>query len=68
MRKRNSVFAAVLIVATAISAIAQTADSHRYQKPPQQVIDAFDAPPLPQAILSPSKTTLALLYRRSYPG
>ena len=33
----------------------------------QHVIDAFEAPPLPQAILSPSKKTLALLYRCPYP-
>ena len=66
MRKQNCVFAALLIVATAILAIAQT-NAPRYQLPPRHVIDAFDAAPLPQAILSPSKKTLALLYRRPYP-
>ena len=66
MRKQNCVFAALLIIATAILAIAQT-DAPRYQLPPRHVIDAFDAAPLPQAILSPSKKTLALLYRRPYP-
>ncbi|MFY9621876.1 MAG: prolyl oligopeptidase family serine peptidase [Pyrinomonadaceae bacterium] len=66
MRKQNRVFAALLIVATAILAIAQT-NAPRYQIPPRHVIDAFDAPPLPQAILSPSRKTLALLYRRPYP-
>jgi dipeptidyl aminopeptidase/acylaminoacyl peptidase len=60
------VFAALLIVATAILAIAQT-NAPRYQLPPRHVVDAFDAAPLPQAILSPSKKTLALLYRRPYP-
>ncbi|MGZ5482976.1 MAG: S9 family peptidase, partial [Pyrinomonadaceae bacterium] len=66
MRKQNCVFAALLIVATAILAIAQT-NAPRYQLPPRHVIDAFDAAPLPQAILSPSKKTIALLYRRPYP-
>jgi dipeptidyl aminopeptidase/acylaminoacyl peptidase len=66
VRKQNCVFAAVLIVAIAILAIAQT-NAPRYQLPPKHVIDAFDAAPLPQAILSPSKKTLALLYRRPYP-
>ena len=66
MRKQNCVFAALLIVATAILAIAQT-NAPRYQQPPRHVVDAFDAAPLPQAILSPSKKTLALLYRRPYP-
>jgi dipeptidyl aminopeptidase/acylaminoacyl peptidase len=60
------VFAALLTVATAILAIAQT-NAPRYLLPPRHVVDAFDAAPLPQAILSPSKKTLALLYRRPYP-
>ena len=64
MRKRNSVFATLMIIAAAILAFAQ---APRYQLPPKHVIDAFDAAPLPQAILSPSKKTLALLYRRPYP-
>lgn len=38
-----------------------------YKKPPKEVIEAFDAPPLPQAILSPSKQVIALTWRRSYP-
>jgi dipeptidyl aminopeptidase/acylaminoacyl peptidase len=66
VRKQNCVFAALLIVAIAILAIAQT-NAPRYQLPPRHVIDAFEAPPLPQAILSPSKKTLALLFRRPYP-
>jgi len=66
VRKQNCVFAALLIVAISILAIAQT-NAPRYQLPPRHVIDAFDAAPLPQAILSPSKKTLALLYRRPYP-
>lgn len=66
MRKQNCVFAAALIVAIAVLAIAQT-NAPRYQLPPKHVIHAFEAPPLPQAILSPSRKTLALLYRRPYP-
>ena len=67
MRKTNFICAAALIVATSIMLLAQTGDQPRYQLPPKQVIDAFDAPPLPQALLSPSKKTLALFYRRAYP-
>lgn len=67
MRKRNFVCAAALVVATSIVLIAQTGNAPRYQLPPKEVIEAFDAHPLPQAILSPSKKTLALLYRRPFP-
>ncbi len=67
MRKKNFVCAAALVVATSVILIAQTGNQPRYQLPPKEIIDAFEAPPLPQAILSPSKKTLALLYRRPYP-
>jgi len=67
VRKINLGFAAVLVL-SAISFIhAQSADVPRYQLPPKEVIDAFDAAPLPQAILSPSKQVLALTYRHPYP-
>jgi dipeptidyl aminopeptidase/acylaminoacyl peptidase len=67
VRNRNVVCAAALVIATSIVLIAQTGNAPRYQLPPKQVIDAFDTPPLPQSILSPSRKTLALLYRRPYP-
>ena len=67
MRKRNSAFAAVLIIAAASLQFAQTTDASRYQMPPKEIVAAFDAPPLPQAILSPSKQVIALTWRRPYP-
>ena len=38
-----------------------------YRKPPKEIIEAFDAPPLPQAIVSPSRQVIALTWRRTYP-
>jgi dipeptidyl aminopeptidase/acylaminoacyl peptidase len=38
-----------------------------YLTPPKEIIDAFDAKPLPDAILSPSKDALALTYRKAQP-
>ena len=39
-----------------------------YLLPPKEVIAAFDAAPLPEAILSPSKKVLALTSRRGQPS
>jgi dipeptidyl aminopeptidase/acylaminoacyl peptidase len=38
-----------------------------YLLPPKEVIEAFDAKPLPEAILSPSRKVLALTERRAQP-
>jgi hypothetical protein len=67
VRNRHFAFAAVLIIATAAIQFAQTPDSARYQLPPKEIIEAFDAAPLPAAVLSPSKQVVALTYRRAYP-
>jgi dipeptidyl aminopeptidase/acylaminoacyl peptidase len=67
VRKRKFVFAAALIITAASAQLAQTSDSTRYQMPPREIVAAFDAPPLPQAILSPSRQVMALTWRRPYP-
>lgn len=67
MRTRSWTFAAIVSLSVSINLIAQTANSSRYELPPKEIIAAFDAPPLPQGILSPSRQNLALLYRRPYP-
>jgi dipeptidyl aminopeptidase/acylaminoacyl peptidase len=65
--KRSSAFAIALLIVTTISLSAQSGNAPRYELPPPAIIEAFDTPPLPQAILSPSKQSVALLYRRPYP-
>lgn len=67
MRKVHTVFAAMLLLAVAVVQLAQTPEALRYLTPPKEVVDAFEAPPLPAAILSPSKQVMALTYRRPYP-
>ncbi|HUJ12331.1 MAG TPA: prolyl oligopeptidase family serine peptidase [Thermoanaerobaculia bacterium] len=47
-----------LLLATALST---------YRLPPKEIVEAFDARPLPEAILSPSRTVLALTERRAQP-
>ena len=46
-------------------AVAQSPalDQTKYLLPPQDVVDAFDAPPLPQALLSPNSRCMALTYQ-----
>ena len=67
MRKRDFAFAIALIITASAAQFGQTTDAPRYLMPPKEIIDAFDAPPLPQALLSPSRQIVALLYRRPYP-
>jgi dipeptidyl aminopeptidase/acylaminoacyl peptidase len=67
LRKRNFAFAALLIIAVSVAQFAQSNDAARYQLPPKEIVAAFDTPPLPQAILSPSKQVMALLWRRPFP-
>ena len=70
MLKRTFAFAAAFIVTTSTIQFAQTRQPlppPRYQMPPREIVDAFDAPSLPLASLSPSKQVIALVYRRNYP-
>ncbi len=69
MLKRTLAFAAAFIVTTSTAQFAQTGQqtAPRYLTPPKEIVEAFDAPLLPQAILSPSKQIIALVYRRNYP-
>jgi dipeptidyl aminopeptidase/acylaminoacyl peptidase len=46
---------------------AQSAGAPAYLLPPKEVIAAFDAAPLPDAILSPSRQVLALADRKGQP-
>src|SRR5216684_6981290 len=69
MLKRTLAFAAAFFVATSTAQFAQTGQqtAPRYHTPPKAIVEAFDAPLLPTAILSPSKQIIALVYRRNYP-
>jgi dipeptidyl aminopeptidase/acylaminoacyl peptidase len=67
MRKINFGFAAMLLLSAVAFVQAQSADVPRYMLPPKEVVDAFDAQPLPAALLSPTKQMFALTYRHPYP-
>jgi dipeptidyl aminopeptidase/acylaminoacyl peptidase len=67
MRKINFCFAAILLLSAVAVVYPQSADAPRYQLPPKEVVDAFDAQPLPTALLSPTKQMFALTYRHANP-
>jgi dipeptidyl aminopeptidase/acylaminoacyl peptidase len=67
VRKKNFAFVTLAIIAAAAIGLGQTSAGSRYLMPPKGIVDAFDAPPLPQAILSPSKQVMALTFRKAYP-
>jgi dipeptidyl aminopeptidase/acylaminoacyl peptidase len=67
VRKKNFAFVTLLIIGTSAIGLGQTPQGSRYLMPPKEIVDAFDAPPLPQAILSPSKQVMALTFRKAYP-
>ena len=57
-----------LILAPTLAAQVPTAsDPPKYVLPPKAIIDAFDAEPLPQTMLSPNKLVVALTRARTYP-
>src|SRR5258707_2062736 len=69
MLKRTLAFAAAFIVTASTAQFAQTGQqtAPRYLTPPREIVEAFDAPLLPQATLSPSRQVIALAYGRNYP-
>ncbi len=67
MRKRHLAFVTLLISATAVAAFGQTPDGASYMMPPKDIVAAFDAQPLPQTVLSPTRQVMALTFRKSQP-
>jgi dipeptidyl aminopeptidase/acylaminoacyl peptidase len=64
------VLAPVLALRQADGAAAQppaASDASRYLLPPREIVDVFDAEPLPQTTLSPGKQVVALTKARNYP-
>ena len=47
--------------------VPSAADAPKYALPPKAIVEAFDAEPLPQMLLSPNKQVVALTKARTYP-
>jgi dipeptidyl aminopeptidase/acylaminoacyl peptidase len=58
----------LLLIPAVLLAATLAADTPKYLVPPPEVVAAFDAPPLPEALLSPSKKVMALAYRKGQPS
>ena len=58
----------LLLISAALLAATLAADTPKYLVPPPDVVAAFDAPPLPEALLSPSKKVMSLAYRKGQPA
>lgn len=56
-----------LAAASAVAVGAGAADTP-YLKPPKGIVDIVDAPPIPQALVSPARDRMALVERRAYPS
>jgi dipeptidyl aminopeptidase/acylaminoacyl peptidase len=51
----------------ALAQVPTAADPPRYVLPPKNIVDVFDAEPLPQTLLSPNRQAVAVIKSRSYP-
>ncbi len=60
--------AAALVLVALVAGQARMDAAATYLTPPQVIVDILDAPPLPGAMLSPARDTVALLDRRSMPS
>ena len=50
-----------------VAQVPTASDAPKYVLPPKAIVDAFDAEPLPQTMLSPNKQVVALTKARTYP-
>src|ERR1700738_4577520 len=65
---RFLLFALFLIAPALVAQTPAPSATTTYLRPPQPIVDAFDAQPLPQTILSPTRQLLALTYHKGQPG
>src|SRR5471032_1784559 len=64
---RVLVLSALIAAPAVLAQVPAASDPPKYVLPPKAIVDAFDAEPLPQTMLSPNKQVLALTKARAYP-
>jgi dipeptidyl aminopeptidase/acylaminoacyl peptidase len=64
---RTIAFALLIVAPTLAAQVPGASDPPKYALPPPHIVEAFDAEPLPQTMISPNRQVLALLKARPYP-
>src|SRR5258708_9642312 len=64
---RFIVIALFLAAPALLAEVAAALDPAKYVLPPKNIVDVFDAEPLPQVLISPSRQVVALTKARTYP-
>ena len=68
LRPFRFIVIAVLLAAPALIAqVPSATDPPKYVQPPKNIVDVFDAEPLPQVLISPNRQVVALTKARTYP-
>src|SRR6185295_6145888 len=70
MLNRTSRFIALAVLVCAPALVAQVptaSDPPKYVMPPKNIVDVFDAEPLPQTLINPNHQAVALTRARNYP-
>src|SRR5438094_8458914 len=64
---RFIVIALCLAAPALIAQVPSASDPPKYVMPPKNIVDVFDAEPLPQVLISPNRQAVALTKARTYP-
>src|SRR5947207_13959482 len=64
---RFLVIALLLAAPALIAQVPSATDPAKYVLPPKNIVDVFDAEPLPQVLISPNRQVVALTKARTYP-
>src|SRR5579872_4120526 len=68
LRPFRFIVIAVLLAAPALIAqVPSATDPPKYVLPPKNIVEVFDAEPLPQVLISPNRQVVALTKARTYP-
>src|SRR5215467_15310866 len=65
---RAAVVLAALLVPVLLVQVPTAQEPLHYMQPPKNVVDVFDAEPLPQAMVSPNHQAMALISARQHPS
>ena len=64
---RVVLIAVLLGTAALVAQVPSATDPPKYVLPPKNIVDVFDAEPLPQVLISPNRQVVALTKARTYP-